>query len=102
LDIKEYPDRYVIIADVPGLSKEEIDIAIDKGILNINVRRAKESESKDEKYITKERSIAVASRNVTLPSDADTNTIQASLKEGILSLQVSRVKKEGSKKISIT
>jgi len=86
-DVRETDNAYILDAELPGFSKEDIHAEIKNGYLTIKAERKSSSEEKDEKnnYIRRERSYGSYSRSFDLEG-IDTDGIKASYKDGILSL----------------
>ena len=86
-DVRENDKEYILDAELPGFSKEDIGIEIKNGYLTIKAERKSDSEEKDEKnnYIRRERCYGSFSRSFDLEG-IDSENISASYKDGILSL----------------
>jgi HSP20 family protein len=84
-DIKDSGDHYVVEAELPGFEKDEIKVEYDHNYLTISAYR--ESHEKDEKenYIRQERHVGEFVRRFYV-KDIDENTIDATFKEGVLTL----------------
>lgn len=96
-DIIEKKDKYVIEMDLPGCEKENINIELRDGYLEISAKAVKEENSKDsEKYVHKERFYGQCSRNFYL-GDSIEDDIHAEFKNGILKVTVP--KKEENKEL---
>jgi len=97
-DIKENEDNYIIDIDLPGFDKKDIQIDVENGYLNIN---AKSDSSNDEeekgKFIRRERYYGECSRSFYIGEDVCEDDIKASFKNGILTLDVPKVKEEDQK-----
>ena len=96
IDVTENQDHYCIKADVPGFDKEDIKISLDDNILTIQGERKKETTNKQENYIQKERFYTNFSKSIALYDNVDIEKINASLKNGVLELQLP--KKEAQEK----
>ncbi len=95
LDIDEDDKNYVVKAEIPGVSKEDIDIRIEGGQVSISAEVKKESEEKKEgRTIRSERSYGYASRAFSLGSEVDQSKAEASYENGVLQLKLP--KKAGS------
>jgi HSP20 family protein len=94
VDVVESEAGYSIKADLPGLSKEDISIKIEDGILSISGEKKREVEKKGQTYCY-ERSYGKFTRSFTLPNDADPKKIEAQYQNGVLDIMLS--KKEESK-----
>lgn len=68
---------------------------------NVSGKREEEKEEKDDRYYACERTYGSFTRVFTLPNDADPNTTQADLKDGVLTLAILKTPEAHAKKISI-
>ena len=86
-DIRETEHAYILDAELPGFSKEDIHAEVRNGYLTIHAEHKSESEDKDEKnnYIRRERSYGSFTRSFDLDG-IKSDEISASYKDGILSL----------------
>lgn len=100
VDVKEEENQYVVVADLPGLGKEDVNVLIGGGVLDISAKKQKESEEEERGYIRRERGYYSFHRRLALPDDADEEGLEAKLEDGILKLSIPKKKKEekGSKK----
>ena len=95
VDIIEAENIFTITLDLPGLVKNDINISVNEGVLTVSGER-KGTEAGDEKYFHYiERHGGKFSRSFRLPELVDADTIKASYKNGVLSLEL--VKKEEAK-----
>jgi HSP20 family protein len=103
LDIKEDDKEYCITAEVPGFTKEEINIEVNNGVLNISSEHKEEKEEKEEKkgYIYRERSERSFSRSIRIPENIKTEDMDARLDKGILTLRIPKKELPPPKKIEI-
>ena len=101
-DIKEHDKSYSIVADMPGLDKKNININIDEDILIIEGNRKLESGSKD-KWFCREIQYGNFNRRFYLPDNINKDKISASLKNGVLKIDINKMKsiKPKLKKIDI-
>ena len=100
-DIKEKKDCYVIEMDLPGFDKENINLSLKKGYLEISAKTIKEENSDDdEKYVHQERYYGECSRNFYIGEDITEEEINAEFKNGILKISIP--KKEKQEKLSET
>lgn len=85
MDVEETGDAYAVT--VPGVKREEIDVELNQGRLNITVDK-KDSESEAKKnYVHRETRSYHAVRSVYL-KDADTSGLTAQLKDGVLTVNI--------------
>lgn len=88
VDIKEEKDRFLVIADLPGVEKENMNISLENNILTLQGSRTYEESENQEGYTRVERSLGQFHRRFTLPKIADESKISASYKNGILKISI--------------
>lgn len=101
VDVAEDKDKFTLKADIPGLKKEEIRVAIESGILSIEGERKSEAEQKDKDYHRVERSYGRFVRSFNLGSSVDDSKINANYKDGVLEITVPKVEKAKAKTIDV-
>jgi HSP20 family protein len=102
-DIKDEGDHYVVEMDLPGLSKENVEVMAGEGVLDITARREERKEESDEGYIRRERGFVSFHRRLDLPDDAADDKLEAKLEEGVLKIRVEKTKQgtEKRKKVEV-
>ena len=101
VDIEDREDAYVIVAEVPGVEKDEIDITLEEGKLRVAVEKVEKEEEKEKNYIHRERRVRSMSRTMYF-KDIDEENLEASLEQGILEIKVpKKAPKKDCKKIEI-
>lgn len=93
-DIRENENSYVLDVDLPGFEKDNIKIDIENGYLNINAKIEDSSVEDENKFIRRERFVGECSRSFYIGDDIVDDDIKASFKNGILSLEIPKVKEE--------
>ncbi len=97
-DIREKKDKYIIDIDLPGFNKENIDLALNNGYLEITAKVDEENNSdEEERFVRKERFFGECSRSFYVGDEIQEEDIHAELKNGILMIEIP--KKEEVKKI---
>ncbi|MEM9000187.1 MAG: Hsp20/alpha crystallin family protein [Bacteroidota bacterium] len=86
VNIKENERDFELELAVPGMKKEDFDVAVDENILTISSERKAEKESSKGSYSRREFSYAAFKRAFTLPETIDEDHINASYVDGILKL----------------
>ncbi|XP_021906363.1 26.5 kDa heat shock protein, mitochondrial [Carica papaya] len=89
--IKEQDDRYILRYDMPGLTKEDVKITIDDGVLSIKGEHKEEEGSNEEHWSS--TSYGYYDTKLSLPDDAKADEIKAELKDGVLTVMVPRTEK---------
>ncbi|MCD4844097.1 MAG: Hsp20/alpha crystallin family protein [Methanosarcinales archaeon] len=101
VDIQDTQDKIMVTADVPGVEKEDITVNIHGDILEISAEKKKETEEKGENYIRKERSFSKFYRSISLPTEVDPEKVEATLKDGVLHIEMGKTALTAVKKIEI-
>ena len=99
VDIMETDDSFIIKMDLPEVKKEDVKVAIDDGVLSISGERHQEKEEKGKKYQLVERSYGTFQRSFSVPDNLDEAKVNASFKDGILTVTCG--KKEQAKRKAI-
>ena len=101
-DISEKEDRYELKAELPGFSKDQIDISYENGMLIISGENNQVNEEKDNegKVIQKERSYSNVKRMYSL-NNIDEDNIEAKFEDGILSVDLPKTENSQRKVIDI-
>mmetsp|Transcript_41802 Transcript_41802/g.58167 ORF Transcript_41802/g.58167 Transcript_41802/m.58167 type:complete len:152 (-) Transcript_41802:199-654(-) len=105
LDVKEDETKYELAFNVPGISKEKIDLNVDDNVLTLSVETVSEKNEKDEgsKYIYQERSFGKVSRSLRLPENVNLDDIKAKQDNGVLYVTVPKLPEQNkTKKIEVT
>lgn len=102
LDIEESKDNIKVIAELPGMKKEDIKLTVTEGELVIQGERKFEKEEKDKTYHRIERSYGKFKRTITLPTKIETDKAQATYEQGILIITIPKSEKAKPKEIGIT
>ena len=87
-DIKEKNDKYVFDIDLPGFEKENINLSLNNGYLNISAKVNKEDNHDDHKFVRKERFYGECSRSFYVGDDIREDDVKAELKNGILKIEI--------------
>ena len=102
VDVAEKNGAYLVSAELPGVKKEDIHVAIDGAqvTLEAEVKREKET-SKDERVLHSERLYGKVVRSFTLPQEVDESKAEARFKDGVLELTLPKKAAAQRKQISI-
>lgn len=96
-DIYEEGNNYVVEMDVPGYSKDEIDINVENGYLTISAEHSDERNSESKNYIRKERIYGSTQRQFYV-GDVDEDSIKANFSDGVLKVIVPKKEEISTKK----
>jgi HSP20 family protein len=105
VDFKETSDKYQIVAEMPGIDRNniKIDLDEDRRMLTLSGEQKEEKEQKDERYHFRERTYGSFRRTFRLPDNVKMDQIKATMNHGLLSIDLpkSEVKTETKRKRSI-
>jgi len=101
IDMFERKNEVVLRAEVPGMSKEEINISVLGNTLTISGERKTEEEVEEDDYYCCERSYGRFQRDITLPQGVDAEKIKASYKSGVLEVVLPKTEEAKPKQIEV-
>lgn len=90
IDIKDTDDNYMVSIEVPGVSRDDVDIRVDGNLMTITGEKKQEKKEEKENYQCIERQYGRFERMLTLPQDADADHIDAKFRDGILTVRIKR------------
>jgi HSP20 family protein len=88
VNISETDKAYVVRADLPDVKKEDVKVRHDEGVLTLEGERRQEKRAEGEKFHRVESSFGKFLRRFTLPEDAQLESIEASFKDGALTVTI--------------
>lgn len=101
VDIREEAERFVILADIPGIDPKDIEIDMDKGILSLRGQRQPEQGEDAGRYSRVERAQGVFHRRFTLPDTANADGITATGKHGVLRIDIPKKPETTPRRIQV-
>lgn len=90
LDFSETKDAFMMKAEIPGVEQKDLTVSLQDQMLTIKGEKHKEKEEKDEKYHRVERSWGAFSRTIALPVGVDTEKVNATFKDGVLTVKLQK------------
>ncbi len=103
MDVKEADGKYLINAEIPGVSKDDIHVTVDGNRVSISAEVKQEKEVKEgERIVRSERSYGMASRSFTLADEVDQDRVQAKYNNGVLELTLPKKPGYARKEIPIS
>ena len=101
VDIYDNEDNIVIKAELPGVSKKDIDIDIKDRVLTLKGERSADNQVKEDNYYRRERTYGRFERSFTLPANVDPDKIKADYSDGVLKIEVSKPEDQKPKQITV-
>ena len=89
IDVKETEGGYTVLAEVPGVAKEDIHVSLDGNVVNLRAEVRKHDEKREgEKLLRSERYYGAVARSFQLPADVDPAQAKAKYDNGVLTLNL--------------
>lgn len=104
IDVSETADGFEILAEVPGVSKDELDVSIDGEVVTLRGEKTDNREEKDKNYHLVERSYGHFKRSIPLGFVPDDDAVTAEFENGVLKLSIKKPAsaKTAARQIAIT
>jgi HSP20 family protein len=90
LDLSATDKEYAITVEIPGVDEKDVKLELVNDTLTIRGEKKQEKEEKDKNYYRMERSYGSFQRVLSLPDDADQDSIKAKFKKGVLKVSINR------------
>lgn len=101
IDVYQTPSDVVIKSTIAGVKPEDLDITITNDMVTIKGKREKDEVISDGDYYYQECYWGSFSRSVILPVDVESEKVEASMKNGILSIRLPKIEKVKTRKIKV-
>ena len=101
-DLIESDTHYILRADLPGLSEDDVNIELDGNVLSVSGERKSEHEHRGQGYYRVERSYGSFRRSLRLPEGVDAGAIKATFDKGVLEITVPKPEAAKPHKVQIT
>jgi HSP20 family protein len=101
MDLVETDDDFVLRADLPGLTENDVHIELEDNVLTISGERKAEHEERKEGYYRVERSSGTFSRSLTLPEGVDPAGVRANFDRGVLEVRIAKPEQRKPRKVAI-
>ena len=102
VDVDETSDEIRLVAELPGLSREDIEVELEDGVLTIQGEKKEETKDEGTQGLLYERRWGSFTRRFTLPRAVDAENIRASYENGLLSIRVPKAEEAKGRKIEIS
>jgi len=102
VDLVEAEDHFVLKADLPGLSEEDVSIEVQDGTLTISGERTAEHEESERGWYRVERSFGSFHRSLSLPEGVDPDGISANFDRGVLEVRIPKPAERKPRRVEIS
>jgi len=101
LNISEIDSKYFIEAELPGVKQNDVELKLDNNILIIKGNAEETTENKERNYFMRERYHGSFQRSLKLPNNINEDDINATFKDGILNIEITKKLENSTKKIEV-
>jgi HSP20 family protein len=101
IDVMETGDSYIVIADLPGIKKDDLELNVAGTLLTLKGSKRLEQHSEKRKFFRKETWAGNFNRTIELPPNIATESIEAELKDGVLAIRIAKKEEAKTKSIAI-
>ncbi len=101
MDLMEHEDGVTLHMELPGLSKEEVDLTLENGVLTIRGDKTLNRDKNNKKYHCMERTFGSFHRAVKLPTGVQAEKAEATFKDGVLTIHVPKTEAVKARKLRI-
>ena len=101
MDLVETEEHFVLKADLPGMTENDVNIELENNVLTVSGERKTEHEEKHEGYFRLERSAGAFSRSLTLPEGIDADAIAATFDNGVLEVRIPKPAQAQPRRVQI-
>jgi HSP20 family protein len=99
VDLIDNGDSYLVNVELPGFTKDQVDVQINKDGVAIRAECKEEKEDKHKNYLHRERAYSSLQRFVTFPEEIDLSNVEGFMKEGVLELKVPKKEPKPEEKL---
>jgi HSP20 family protein len=101
VDVKEEAGKFIVTADLPGVDPKDIEVSLEHNVLTIKGHRKLELTTKEENYSRVERFSGAFCRQFTFPEYVNSEQIEATGKNGVLTILIPKKERHIVKKIEV-
>ena len=101
LDIHENDSAYTVVAPLPGINPDQINVRLQNGVLTISGEIESPKVDEHSKVVVQERYYGKFSRSVTLPQSVDSDKVEATYENGVLTLNLPKIPEAQPKQIAV-
>jgi HSP20 family protein len=108
VDVREYPDRFQLLLDVPGVDSKDVEITLDNGVLTVSGNRSDEkavgprgSDQDQPQQQRIERPVGRFHRRFILPDTADAENVNAAGRNGVLEIVIRKQQRAQPRRITV-
>lgn len=101
VDMYEMSDRYVVLADLPGVAPGDVEVNVQEGVLSLSGERRADPTIPSDAYLRIERPRGRFALQIALPPSVERQGIEAKRREGMLEVVLPKKKEHVQSKIQV-
>lgn len=99
LDFIDEGDHYLIHAELPGFTRDQVDVQVNRDGVSIQAKKQTDKEEKKKNYLHRERAYSSFERSVAFPEEVDPSKAEGEMKEGVLELKLYKKEQKPEMKV---
>ena len=99
LDFIDEGEHYLVHIELPGFTKDNVEVQINSEGMTVRAEKERETEDKKKNYLHRERAYSAFERTISFPEEVDPAKAEGTMKDGVLELKVS--KKEPAPEVKV-
>jgi HSP20 family protein len=101
LNVRDVDESFVVTAEIPGMKSEDLEIKIEGDTLTLKGERKPQEIGEEISYHRRERATGTFQRSLTLPSKVDAENVNATYKDGVLTVTLQKEKAAQPRQITV-
>ncbi len=102
IDLIEASDHYEVVADLPGVTREQVEVEFEDGVLSLRgTRPVAETPDSDARWARRERRSGDFSRAIAFREEVEVAAIEASVKDGVLRVRVPKAERRKPRQVTV-
>ncbi len=101
LDVLERDDGVVVTASVPGIKPEDLEVTLEDNVLTINGKTEFAEDTKDERFIIRERRSGAFQRSIRLPESVNADDAVTHYEHGVLSVTLPKAEEKKARRLEV-
>jgi HSP20 family protein len=101
VDLMENENEIVMVCDLPGIKKDDLDLSISRNVITIKGEKKNEVKKEGQKTFRNETWNGTFQRTISLPETVDPDKVEANMKDGVLTVKVAKREEVKPRQISV-
>jgi len=101
VDVIEHEDEYLVVADLPGVEKKDLEVSVTGSLLSIKGDKREDRDGDKRKFFRRESWVGSFKRTINLPSLIDVDKMSAELKDGVLTVTIAKREEAKTRRLEV-